>query len=60
MQTIRRRPFKPQVQLSTPKKEQDTVGMLVSFLELVKRSINEPIQASCAVAKIPYLPMSET
>ncbi len=49
------RPFKFQVQLFTPKKEQDTLGMMCSFLEQVKRSKNEPIQASCTRATIPYL-----
>jgi hypothetical protein len=43
------------VQLFTPKKEQDTLGIIYSFLGLVKRSANEPIQASYPRAKIPYL-----
>jgi len=42
----------------TPKKEQDTVGIINSFLGLVKRSANEPVQASYSKTKIPYLPMS--
>jgi hypothetical protein len=48
-----------QVQSATfiPKKEQDTVGIIYSFLGLVKRSTNEPIQASYPRAKIPYLPV---
>ena len=54
------RPFKFQVQLFTPKKEQDAVGIIYSFLGLVKRSTNEPIQTSYSRAKIPYLSMFKT
>ena len=45
------------MQLFTPKKEQDAVGIIYSFLGLVKRSTNEPIQTSYSRAKIPYLSM---
>ena len=57
---IGKRPFKFQVQLFTPKKEQDAVGIIYSFLGLVKRSTNEPIQTSYSRAKIPYLSMFKT
>ena len=57
---IMKRPFKFQVQLFTPKKEQDAVGIIYSFLGLVKRSTNEPIQTSYSRAKIPYLSMFKT
>jgi hypothetical protein len=35
----------------TPKKEQNTIGIINSFLNLVKRSTNEPIQTSYLILK---------